>query len=72
MGFPAAMRSAHDDPRKLERYVEYLARRHGGRYMVWNLSEEQYDYAMLDNQVRGEGRRCGSRSGALMPWLLRR
>jgi len=37
--------------RKLAAVAHLLERRHGGRYMVWNLSEVEYDVDMLDDQV---------------------
>jgi len=37
--------------RKLAAVGQLLQRRHGGRYMVWNLSEVEYDASVLDDQV---------------------
>jgi len=37
--------------RKLAAVGHLLQRRHGGRYMVWNLSEVEYDASVLDDQV---------------------
>ncbi|KAL9179452.1 hypothetical protein ACHAXT_008742 [Thalassiosira profunda] len=37
--------------RKLAAVGHLLQKRHGGRYMVWNLSEVEYDAAVLDDQV---------------------
>lgn len=37
--------------RKLAAVGQLLAKRHGGRYMVWNLSEVEYDASVLDDQV---------------------
>lgn len=37
--------------RKLAAVGHLLQRRHGGRYMVWNLSEVEYDASILDDQV---------------------
>uniref|UniRef100_A0A7S4V951 Phosphatidylinositol-3,4,5-trisphosphate 3-phosphatase n=1 Tax=Ditylum brightwellii TaxID=49249 RepID=A0A7S4V951_9STRA len=37
--------------RKLNAVAHLLQRRHGGRYMVWNMSELEYDYSVLDDQV---------------------
>ena len=31
--------------------AELLERRHNGHYMIWNISEEAYDYNLFDNQV---------------------
>lgn len=37
--------------RKLAAVGQLLQKRHGGRYMVWNLSEVEYDVSILDDQV---------------------
>ena len=37
--------------RKLAAVGHLLQKRHGGRYMVWNLSEVEYDTSILDDQV---------------------
>ena len=37
--------------RKLAAVGQLLAKRHEGRYMVWNLSEVEYDASVLDDQV---------------------
>ena len=37
--------------RKLAAVGQLLQRRHGGRYMIWNLSEVEYDSSILDDQV---------------------
>jgi len=37
--------------RKLAAIGQLLQKRHGGRYMVWNLSEVEYDVSILDDQV---------------------
>lgn len=37
--------------RKLAAIGHLLHKRHGGRYMVWNLSEVEYDVSILDDQV---------------------
>jgi tensin len=37
--------------RKLAAVGQLLHKRHGGRYMVWNLSEVEYDVSILDDQV---------------------
>ena len=54
MGHPA-MQSATDGDitpdRKLAAVAHLLQKRHQGRYMVWNLSELEYDYSVLDDQV---------------------
>ena len=37
--------------RKLAAVGHLLQKRHGGKYMVWNLSEVEYDATVLDDQV---------------------
>ncbi len=37
--------------RKLAAVGHLLQQRHGGRYMVWNISEVEYDTSVLDDQV---------------------
>ena len=37
--------------RKLAAIAHLLQKRHNGKYMVWNLSELEYDYSVLDDQV---------------------
>lgn len=37
--------------RKLAAVGHLLQKRHGGKYMVWNLSEVEYDASVLDDQV---------------------
>ena len=32
----------------------YLRDRHAGRYMIWNISEDTYDYSKFDDQVLGK------------------
>lgn len=54
MGHPAMQSSTDGDitaERKLAAVGHLLDRRHAGRYMVWNLSEVEYDYSVLDDQV---------------------
>jgi hypothetical protein len=34
-------------------YVALLKSSHPGRFMVWNVSEEGYEYSMLNDQVEG-------------------
>ena len=54
MGHPAMQSSTDGDitaERKLAAVGHLLDRRHGGRYMVWNLSEVEYEYSVLDDQV---------------------
>jgi len=49
------MQSAFDGDitpgRKLAAVGHLLQKRHGGKYMVWNLSEIEYDASVLDDQV---------------------
>lgn len=58
MGFP----SSSDPPTRIRSKNEasvvakFLNERHSGHYMVWNLSEEAYDPAVFDNQVRPPAR----------------
>ena len=54
MGHPAMQSSTDGDitaERKLAAVGHLLDRRHGGRYMVWNMSEVEYEYSVLDDQV---------------------
>ncbi|KAG7393382.1 hypothetical protein PHYPSEUDO_009586 [Phytophthora pseudosyringae] len=54
MGFPNMNLGTNrtllkDNP--IDLVAMYLNGKHGGHYMIWNLSEETYDYAYFDNQV---------------------
>lgn len=54
MGHPAIQSSTHRNltaERKLAAVGHLLHHRHSGRFMVWNLSEAEYDYSLLDDQV---------------------
>lgn len=54
MSHPAMQSTVDGDitpARKLAAVGQLLHKRHGGRYMVWNLSEVEYDVSMFDNQV---------------------
>lgn len=54
MGHPFMQSSTDGDitpQRKLAAVGHLLNKRHAGRYMVWNLSEVEYDYSMLDDEV---------------------
>ena len=54
MGHPAMQSAINGDitpDRKLAAVAHLLQKRHQGRYMVWNLSELEYDYSVLDDQV---------------------
>lgn len=35
----------------IEDVVEFLKKHHGNNYMIWNLSEHEYDVEKFDNQV---------------------
>lgn len=37
--------------RKLAAVAHLLHKRHGGRFMIWNLSEVEYDLSIMDDQV---------------------
>ena len=37
--------------RKLAAISHLLQKRHGGKFMIWNLSELEYDYSLLNDQV---------------------
>ena len=54
MGFPRA-RNATPTTMNARNRIEDVSRElkthHDGHFMVWNLSEEQYDYNLFDNQV---------------------
>lgn len=54
MGHPA-MQSAVDGDispeRKLAAIAHLLEKRHNGKFMIWNLSELEYDYSVFDDQV---------------------
>ncbi|OWZ15378.1 Phosphatidylinositol-3,4,5-trisphosphate 3-phosphatase [Phytophthora megakarya] len=54
MGFPNMNLGTNrtllkDNP--IDLVAMYLNDKHGGHYMIWNLSEETYDYTFFDNQV---------------------
>jgi tensin len=55
MGHPAMQSPVNGDvtpERKLAAVQHLLQKRHGnGKYMIWNLSELEYDYSIFDNQV---------------------
>lgn len=49
-GFPGAKtRSTQND---IHHVAAVLKERHDGRFMIWNLSEEEYDYQLFDSQVQ--------------------
>ncbi|GLE04203.1 hypothetical protein PINS_up013114 [Pythium insidiosum] len=54
MGFPSMNTGANrtfikENP--IDLVAMYLNDKHGGHYMIWNLSEETYDYTFFENQV---------------------
>lgn len=54
MSHPAMASSVNPNitaERKLAAVGQLLQRRHDGRFLVWNLSEVEYDIAVLDDQV---------------------
>ena len=54
MSHPAMASSVHPHitaERKLAAVGHLLQRRHDGRFLVWNLSEVEYDISVLDDQV---------------------
>eukprot|EP00521_Asterionellopsis_glacialis_P006525 CAMPEP_0195281292 /NCGR_PEP_ID=MMETSP0707-20130614/668_1 /TAXON_ID=33640 /ORGANISM="Asterionellopsis glacialis, Strain CCMP134" /LENGTH=902 /DNA_ID=CAMNT_0040340167 /DNA_START=144 /DNA_END=2852 /DNA_ORIENTATION=- len=54
MGHPAMQSSTNGDitpDRKLAAVGQLLEKRHSKQYMVWNLSEVEYDVSVLDDQV---------------------
>ena len=50
MGFPSSGDSLLGIP-TIDRVTTLLQRAHRGRFMVWNFSEQPYDYAKFDDQV---------------------
>jgi len=54
MGFPAEMGKLRTGPVKhnpINAVSKLLKEHHGGHYMIWNLSEESYEYSKFDEQV---------------------
>lgn len=55
LSHPALASTVHPDiitaERKLAAVAHLLQKRHQGRYMVWNLSEVEYDTTLFDDQV---------------------
>lgn len=53
MSHPAVQSAVNGDitpNRKMAAIAHLLQKRHGGRYMIWNLSELTYDYSLFDDQ----------------------
>lgn len=44
---PKGMKQWND----INKVAEFLREKHAGRYMIWNVSEDPYDYSLFDNQV---------------------
>jgi hypothetical protein len=38
-------------PEPVDSVSAALRSRHGGHFMIWNISEESYDYSKFENQV---------------------
>lgn len=53
MGFPCTPDSRIRSRNDAAAVAMLLKERHDGHFMVWNLAEEGYDYAMFDGQVSG-------------------
>jgi hypothetical protein len=50
MGFPAAaVEGMYRN--NLEDVAAFFKRKHSGKFLIWNLSEREYDYSRVDNQV---------------------
>ena len=50
MGFPAnAVEGMYRN--NLEDVAALFKQKHNGKFMIWNLSEREYDYAKMENQV---------------------
>ena len=50
MGFPGSGKKPTQN--NINHVASVLKERHDGRYMIWNLSEEEYDYQLFDSQVQ--------------------
>lgn len=35
----------------IQAIAKFLNEQHGGHYMIWNVSEESYDYSLFNDQV---------------------
>mmetsp|Transcript_27971 Transcript_27971/g.34507 ORF Transcript_27971/g.34507 Transcript_27971/m.34507 type:complete len:800 (-) Transcript_27971:148-2547(-) len=54
MSHPAMQSPTNGDitpQRKLAAVAHLLQKRHGGKFMIWNVSELEYDYSILEDQV---------------------
>lgn len=40
-----------DGSNPIHAIADYLNAKHGGHYMIWNVSEESYDYSLFNDQV---------------------
>jgi hypothetical protein len=53
MGFPHDPRKEmHIKGNRIDDVAGYLKAHHNGRFMIWNISEESYDYCLFSDQVR--------------------
>ena len=52
MGFPSTPDTKTRSRNDAAAVASLLRERHGGHFMIWNLSEESYDTAVFDHQVR--------------------
>jgi hypothetical protein len=53
MGFPHDPRKEmHIKGNRVDDVAGYLKAHHNGRYMIWNISEESYDYSLFSDQVK--------------------
>jgi hypothetical protein len=52
MGFPHDPRKEmHIKGNRIDDVAGYLKTHHSGRFMIWNISEESYDYSLFSDQV---------------------
>jgi tensin len=50
MGFPFSDDAVIGQP-TIDRVSRFLRKHHAGRFMIWNISEQQYDYSKFDDNV---------------------
>jgi protein-tyrosine phosphatase len=50
MSFPGSGKRPTEN--NIDHVASVLKERHAGQFMIWNLSEEEYDYQMFDSQVQ--------------------
>mmetsp|Transcript_12095 Transcript_12095/g.18274 ORF Transcript_12095/g.18274 Transcript_12095/m.18274 type:complete len:636 (-) Transcript_12095:141-2048(-) len=52
MGFPFdPAKRKNNRGNRVDDVADYLRRSHGGHFMIWNISEDTYDYSMFADQV---------------------